>query len=109
MALIMNLRYLLPICFIILIASCEEDKSNCPSLPAGAGLHFRIVDTAGKDLVFGNADTPRVNQPCRDDSLYTSFKSYRIPGRTDSGTVISFGNLMTPEPGSSGECFRIYF
>jgi hypothetical protein len=106
----MNLRYLLSVCFLfIIIASCDKDEPHCPRLPAGAGLSFRIVDTTGKDLVFGIAETPYVEQPCRDDSLITFFRNYRIPGRTDSGTVIAFNNLMTPEYGSGSTCFRIYF
>lgn len=50
-----------------------------------------------------------ITQPCRSNLLFYKFKDYRIPGSTDSGTVISFSNLRTPEHGEGGECFRIYF
>lgn len=77
-------------------------------LPAGAGLTFRIFDSSGKDLLYTDSLKPGVYQPCREDSLRTNFKSYRIPGSSDSGTVMAFSNLNTPAPGSSGECFRLF-
>ena len=96
------------VAFCTMIAACKLKPTPCNPLPAGEGLEFRIVDTGGRDILVATHDTPQIYQPCRVLPLTRQFKSYRIPGGTDTGTIISFGNIRTPEYGEPGECFRIY-
>lgn len=100
---------LLLIAGLYLVEGCKKESNSCNYLPAGVGLEFRITDTFGNDLVYALKDTLITSQPCHNVYLTTQFKDYRIPGGTDSGTVISFGNLRTPEYGESNECYRILF
>jgi hypothetical protein len=94
--------------FWILGAACKVKPKPCNSLAAGVGIEFRIVDTGGHDVLFTTKDTPLIVQPCRSNALTRQFKDYRIPGSTDTGTIISFGNIRTPEYGEPSECYRIY-
>ena len=101
--------FLLLIGGVCLVQGCQKEPTPCHYLPAGIGLEFRVVDTAGNDLVYALKDTLIVSQPCNNSYLTYQFKDYRIPGTTDTGTVISFGNLRTPEYAEPGECYRILF
>jgi len=95
--------------FCVVTESCKQNSNPCNPLAAGVGLEFRIVDTGGRDVLFATKDTPLIIQPCRPNEVTRQFKEYRVPGGSDSGTIISFGNLRTPEPGEASECYRIYF
>jgi hypothetical protein len=95
--------------FCIMTGACKPKSKSCNYLPAGVGLEFRIVDTGGRDVLYATRDTPLIIQPCRSTPLTRLFKDYRVPGGADSGTIISFGNLRTPEYAEPSECYRIYF
>ena len=101
--------FLLVIAGMYLIAGCKKESTPCNSLSAGVGLEFRITDTSGNDLVYALNDTLIISQPCNNSYLTVQFSNYRISGRIDSATVISFGNLRTPEYAEPGECYRILF
>ena len=101
---------------IFVAGGCKKESEPCNSLAAAVGLEFRVVDTAGNDLVHALMDTAYISndtlilrQPCNSSYLTTIYKDYRIPGRTDTGTVISFGNLRTPDYGEPSDCYRIIF
>jgi len=95
-----------------LFTACKkdpEDEKPCDMVPAGSGLRFRVTDSGGKDYLHMNSVLPEVLQPCRATPLEPIFTTYAISNTTDTGILISFGDVRTPIYGESGECYRIFF
>jgi len=96
----------------IFVAGCNKDApETCITVPAAQGIVFRLVDNKnGGDLLKGGRAGITVDQPCRTVPLVSDYKMYPITGTNDSATILSFGNLATPEYGTGlAECYRILF
>jgi hypothetical protein len=98
-------------CMLALLTACEKqpDTQLCDSPAAGSALRFRITDASGNDYLHINKVEPEITQPCRTTPLVPIFITYEVPGTTDSGVLIHFLDMRTPELGEGSACFRIFF
>ncbi|MEI8278849.1 MAG: hypothetical protein WCG87_03740 [Bacteroidota bacterium] len=103
----------------VTICSCTTTDNNvtCVAAPAIENLKFRVVDTAGHDLL----DTSKYRiyspdslfglQPCNlNDTLISKVVKYFLPTskKGESGYVFWFQNAHNPAIGEMDSCYTIY-